>query len=63
MLWKKGHIIEEGWQSLEHHFLSIWMVRLKVVMNMKNKKINDEKIGLSLNPKHETKESKQEHKS
>jgi len=38
------------------------MVRLKVVMNTKNTKINDEKIGLSLNPKHKTKESKQEHK-
>jgi hypothetical protein len=30
---------------------------------LKNTKINDEKIGLSLNPKHKTKESKQEHKS
>jgi hypothetical protein len=39
------------------------MVRLKVVMNTQNTKINDEKIGLSLNPKHKTKESKQEHKS
>jgi hypothetical protein len=39
------------------------MVRVKVVMNMKKKKINDEKIGLNLNPKHKTKESKQEHKS
>ncbi len=63
MLWKIGHIIEESWQSLEYHFLTIWMVRVKVVMNMKKKKINDEKIGLNLNPKHKTKESKQEHKS